>query len=94
MLLDYVCKNSDRSCKVLDFHQPDSLREMMGHCLDLHEEPQDLEQILSDCKETLKYCVRTGMTSAIHSDKLKFEFILNINTLSLHDKYKLGSLGQ
>ena len=33
---------------------------MMGHCLDLQEEPQNLEQILSDCKETLKYCVKTG----------------------------------
>ena len=32
----------------------------MGHCLDLNEEPQNLEQILSDCKETLKYCVKTG----------------------------------
>ena len=35
---------------------------MMGHCLDLQEEPQNLEQILSDCKETLKYCVKTGKT--------------------------------
>ena len=34
----------------------------MGHCLDLQEEPQNLEQILSDCKETLKYCVKTGKT--------------------------------
>ena len=35
----------------------------MEHCLDLQEEPQNLEQILSDCKETLKYCVKTGKTS-------------------------------
>lgn len=33
---------------------------MMNHCLDLSNEPQTLEQVLSDCKETLKYCVRTG----------------------------------
>ena len=32
----------------------------MGHCIDLPEEPQNLEQVLSDCKETLKYCVKTG----------------------------------
>ena len=32
----------------------------MDHCLDIQEEPQNLEQILSDCKETLKYCVKTG----------------------------------
>ena len=46
--------------KVLDFHHPSTLREMMGHCIDLPEEPQNLEQVLSDCKETLKYCVKTG----------------------------------
>jgi glutamate decarboxylase len=33
---------------------------MMAHCLDVPNEPQTLEQILSDCKETLKYCVKTG----------------------------------
>lgn len=60
LLLEYLRKSGDRTCKVLDFHQPHGLREMMGHCLDLQTEPQDLEQILSDCKETLKYCVKTG----------------------------------
>ncbi|CAG5116712.1 unnamed protein product [Candidula unifasciata] len=33
---------------------------MMSHCLDINPEPTDLEQILSDCRETLKYCVKTG----------------------------------
>jgi glutamate decarboxylase len=60
ILLDYIRKNNDRSCKVLDFHHPNTLKEMMGHCIDLQEEPQNLEQVLSDCKETLKYCVKTG----------------------------------
>jgi len=60
MLLEHIRRSNDRSCKVLDFHHPHHLREMMGHCIDLHAEPQDLEQILSDCKETLKYCVKTG----------------------------------
>ncbi|CAH1773736.1 unnamed protein product [Owenia fusiformis] len=60
ILIDYVHKNNDRSKKILDFHHPHQLREMMDHCLDLHEDPRDLEQILSDCKETLKYCVKTG----------------------------------
>jgi len=60
VLLDYVKKSNDRSCKVLDFQHPHQLKESMGHCLDLTEEPQNLEQILSDCKETLKYCVKTG----------------------------------
>ncbi|KAK2142786.1 hypothetical protein LSH36_913g00004 [Paralvinella palmiformis] len=63
ILVDYVRKSNDRSAKVLDFHHPHTLKEMMGHCLDLQEDPQNLEQILSDCKETLKYCVKTGKYS-------------------------------
>ncbi|KAK6183173.1 hypothetical protein SNE40_010702 [Patella caerulea] len=60
ILTDYITKENDRASKVLDFHHPHQLREMMDHCLDIDENPRDLEQILSDCKETLKYCVRTG----------------------------------
>jgi len=60
ILLDYVRKENDRSCKVVDFHHPHALKEMMSHCLNITDEPQNLEQILSDCKETLKYCVKTG----------------------------------
>ena len=60
ILVDYVKKNNDRGTKILDFHHPHTLKEMMGHCLDIQEDPQNLEQILSDCKETLKYCVKTG----------------------------------
>ncbi|GFS16193.1 glutamate decarboxylase [Elysia marginata] len=41
-------------------YQPNQLAEMMSHCLDIHTEGRDLEQLLSDCKETLKYCVKTG----------------------------------
>ncbi|ELU00176.1 hypothetical protein CAPTEDRAFT_151334 [Capitella teleta] len=33
---------------------------MMSHCLDIQDDPQNLEQVLSDCKETLKYCVKTA----------------------------------
>ncbi|KAH9496065.1 glutamate decarboxylase gad1 [Bulinus truncatus] len=36
------------------------LKEMMSHCLDVHPEARDLEQVLSDVRETLKYCVKTG----------------------------------
>jgi len=61
LLLDYIRTNNDRSSKVLDFHHPQTLKELIEHCLDIPEEPQNIEQILSDCKETLKYCVRTGI---------------------------------
>ena len=63
LLLDFIRKSRDRSSKVLDFHHPHTLLDMMSHCLDIPEQPQNLGQILSDCKETLKYCVRTGIAS-------------------------------
>jgi len=63
LLLHFIRKSGDRSSKVLDFHHPHTLLEVMSHCLDIPDQPQNLGQILSDCKETLKYCVRTGIAS-------------------------------
>ncbi|KAH9496072.1 glutamate decarboxylase gad1 [Bulinus truncatus] len=60
MLTSYILSQNDRSSKVLDFHHPHQLKEMMSHCLDVHPEARDLEQVLSDVRETLKYCVKTG----------------------------------
>ena len=60
IILKYLKLERDVSSKVLDFHHPHQLREEMDHCLYVDEKPRDLEQILSDCKETLKYCVKTG----------------------------------
>ncbi|KAK3088048.1 hypothetical protein FSP39_013922 [Pinctada imbricata] len=59
-LIKYIKGQSSRSSKVVDFHHPHQLQEIMAHCLDIDDKPRDLEQILSDCKETLKYCVKTG----------------------------------
>lgn len=60
MLLDYMRAANDRDAKVVDFKQPQELRQLMDHCLQIHSDPQNLEQILNDCQETMKYCVRTG----------------------------------
>jgi len=60
MLLDYMRAANDRNSKVVDFKQPQELRQVLDHCLQLHSEPQSLERILNDCEETMKYCVRTG----------------------------------
>jgi len=60
ILLDYMRTAHDRSTKVVDFKQPRELRKLMDHCLQIHHEPQNLEQILNDCQETMKYCVKTG----------------------------------
>ncbi|XP_044273971.1 glutamate decarboxylase 1 [Varanus komodoensis] len=61
ILLTYVRKTFDRSTKVLDFHHPHQLLEgMEGFNLELSDNPESLEQILVDCRDTLKYGVRTG----------------------------------
>ncbi|XP_035644709.1 glutamate decarboxylase 1-like isoform X2 [Oncorhynchus keta] len=61
ILTNYVRKSFDRSTKVLDFHHPHQLLEgMEGFNLELSDQPESLEQILVDCRDTLKYGVRTG----------------------------------
>lgn len=64
ILTSYIKKTFDRSTKVLDFHHPHQLLEgMEGFNLELSDQPESLEQILVDCRDTLKYGVRTGGTS-------------------------------
>lgn len=60
LLFNYVIETNTRSSKVVDFHYPENMKTMMDSCFELTEKPQDLKQILSDCKQTLKYCVKTG----------------------------------
>uniref|UniRef100_A0A4W4EFM0 Glutamate decarboxylase 1b n=1 Tax=Electrophorus electricus TaxID=8005 RepID=A0A4W4EFM0_ELEEL len=61
ILTNYVRKSFDRSTKVLDFHHPHQLLEgLEGFNLELSDQPESLEQILVDCRDTLKYGVRTG----------------------------------
>ncbi|KAJ8272629.1 hypothetical protein GJAV_G00091480 [Gymnothorax javanicus] len=60
-LLAYITKTFDRSSKVLDFHHPHQFKEVLeGFSLDLPDQPENLEQILVDCRDTLKYGVKTG----------------------------------
>ncbi|KAG2459237.1 DCE1 decarboxylase, partial [Polypterus senegalus] len=61
ILLSYIKKTFDRSTKVLDFHHPHQLLEgIEGFNLELSDQPESLEQILVDCRDSLKYGVRTG----------------------------------
>uniref|UniRef100_A0A665VL61 Zgc:163121 n=1 Tax=Echeneis naucrates TaxID=173247 RepID=A0A665VL61_ECHNA len=61
ILFGYISKTSQRSTKVLDFHHPHQLKEgLEGFSLDLSDQPETLEQILVDCRDTLKYGVSTG----------------------------------
>ncbi|MEQ2193625.1 glutamate decarboxylase gad1, partial [Xenoophorus captivus] len=62
ILTNYIKKTFDRSTKVLDFHHPHQLLEgMEGFNLELSDQPESLEQILVDCRDTLKYGVRTEL---------------------------------
>jgi hypothetical protein len=67
IIAKYLKSERDVRSKVLDFHHPHQLREQMDHCLYVDEKPRDLEQVLSDCKETLKYCVKTGKKEKLQS---------------------------
>uniref|UniRef100_A0A673MM83 Zgc:163121 n=1 Tax=Sinocyclocheilus rhinocerous TaxID=307959 RepID=A0A673MM83_9TELE len=57
----YISKSLKRSSKVLDFHYPHQLKEgLEGFSLELPDQPDNLEQLLVDCRDTLKYGVKTG----------------------------------
>ena len=58
ILYEFMHKSNDRSSKILDFHHPDQLMEVLD--LSIPDQPQNLDQILVDCKDTLKYQVKTG----------------------------------
>jgi len=58
ILLDFVTKTNDRSTKILDFHHPEQMKQSID--LDIPDQPLNLDQLLVDCKDTLKYGVKTG----------------------------------
>lgn len=75
LLDNYLQLEHKRTSKVLDFHHPHQLKEIMEHCLIIDKDPKSLEEVLSDCKETLKYCVKTG--------KLSFLLVVVVLLLSM-----------
>uniref|UniRef100_A0A4X2M0S4 Glutamate decarboxylase 1 n=2 Tax=Vombatus ursinus TaxID=29139 RepID=A0A4X2M0S4_VOMUR len=61
ILLHYIRKTFDEESKILDFHHPHQLLEGLdGFNLELSDQPEPLEQLLVDCRDTLKYGVKTG----------------------------------
>jgi len=58
ILLDYIKKSNDRSNKILDFHHPGQMKDVID--LEIPDKPLNLDQLLVDCKDTLKYQVKTG----------------------------------
>ncbi|XP_063307896.1 glutamate decarboxylase 1-like [Pelobates fuscus] len=61
ILFNYIKKTYDGKSKVLDFHHPHQiLQGIEGFNLELSDQPEPLEQILVDCRDTLKYGVKTA----------------------------------
>ncbi|KAM8966981.1 glutamate decarboxylase 1-like [Pelodytes ibericus] len=61
MLFNYIKKTYEGNGKVLDFHHPHQILDgLEGFNLELSDLPEPLEQILVDCRDTLKYGVRTA----------------------------------
>merc|ERR1711970_716313 len=58
ILLDHITIQNDRGTKIVDFHSPEQLKEVIDFAIP--EEPLNLDQLLVDCKDTLKYQVKTG----------------------------------
>lgn len=58
ILIDYVCVQNDRKEKVLDFHHPEDMKKLLS--LDVPDEAVNLQQLIHDCANTMKYQVKTG----------------------------------
>ena len=58
ILLDFIKESNDRSTKVIDFHQPNQMKQLFDFTIP--ENPKSIQQILNDCKQCLKYQVKTG----------------------------------
>lgn len=56
--LDFIIRSNDRKEKVLEFHQPNELWGLYD--FNIPSEPVNIEQLLKDCSECLKYQVKTG----------------------------------
>ena len=85
ILLDHITVQNDRSTKILDFHNPEQLKEVIDFAIP--EEPLNLDQLLVDCKDTLKYQVKTGEVHKIYllylhnivsADKCNCEYPLDV----------------
>lgn len=58
ILLDYVKTQNDRNERILEFHHPEDMKQLLD--LDLPESALPLQQLIQDCARTMKYQVRTG----------------------------------
>ena len=58
ILLDFIKASNDRNAKILDFHHPSEMQQLLD--LEIPDTGVTLQQLLIDCSTTLKYQVKTG----------------------------------
>lgn len=58
VLLDFIKSTNDRNEKVLEFHHPEDMKKLLQ--LEIPDSPVNLQQLIVDCAQTLKYQVKTG----------------------------------
>ncbi|XP_015115359.1 glutamate decarboxylase isoform X2 [Diachasma alloeum] len=58
ILLDFIKSTNDRNAKILDFHHPAEMVQLLD--LEIPDTGLPLQQLLLDCATTLKYQVKTG----------------------------------
>jgi len=58
LLVKYIDETNDRQEKVLNFQHPAQLLQKLD--FELPNEPRNLDLVIKDCVDTLKYEVKTG----------------------------------
>lgn len=84
ILLDYVRTQNDRNERILEFHHPEDMKQLLD--LDLPETALPLQQLIQDCARTMKYQVRTG--------EYNFFFCRNNQTVKLVKLVKFNSMNE
>ncbi|KAK6045672.1 hypothetical protein COOONC_16823, partial [Cooperia oncophora] len=58
VLLEYIREENDRDNKILEFHHPAEMLQLID--LDIPDQPENLECLVKSCEEVLRLGVRTG----------------------------------
>ncbi|VDM24706.1 unnamed protein product [Toxocara canis] len=58
ILLNYIKEENDRNSKILDFHHPAEMQQLID--LSIPDHPETLAQLLENCRNVLRLGVRTG----------------------------------
>ncbi len=71
ILLDFISKTNDRSEKVVEFQHPSELKKVLD--LAIPDQPQPLDTLLEDCRNSLRHQVKTG--KGIKNDLIRYVYV-------------------